>query len=171
MERFEIIKPKKIKENVFDLIGNKWMLITAGNKENFNTMTASWGGFGRLWNKNVATIYVRPTRYTYRFLEEEPSFTLSFFQKEHKDILKFCGSHSGRDHNKIKETGLTPLFIQDNLVGFKESYLIISCKKIYFDDLDPKNFLDKRINNEYENDYHRIYIGEILNCYLKKINN
>ena len=75
----ERVDPKAIHENVFSLIGDQWMLVTAGTAERCNPMTASWGGLGVLWRKNVATIYIRPQRYTFEFLEREPGFSLSFF--------------------------------------------------------------------------------------------
>ena len=85
------------------------MLLTGGNMESFNTMTASWGQLGVLWNKNVLTCYIRPNRYTYEFVENGEFFTVSFLGEEYRKALAFCGSHSGRDCNKITETGLTPV--------------------------------------------------------------
>ena len=95
-------------EDVFRLIGKEWMLITAGNIQHFNTMTASWGGLGWLWNKPVAFIFVRPERYTYEFIESGGRITLSFLPEAFKPVLNLCGSKSGREIDKIKETGLLP---------------------------------------------------------------
>jgi flavin reductase (DIM6/NTAB) family NADH-FMN oxidoreductase RutF len=103
---FLTIKPDQITDNVFKLIGSDWMLITAGTLHEFNTMTASWGGMGVLWNKNVCWCVIRPHRYTYRFTEDADRFTLSFFEEEHRGILKFCGTRSGRDVDKLAATGL-----------------------------------------------------------------
>ena len=92
------IDPLTFKENIFQKIGSEWFLLTAGNEENCNTMTAAWGGLGFLWGKNVATVYVRQSRYTYGFMEETDRFTLSFFgEGNQRDALAFCGSRSGRD--------------------------------------------------------------------------
>ena len=102
------LNPYKINENVFKLLDVQWMLITAGNEDKYNTMTASWGGLGVLWNKSIATIYIRPQRYTFEFVENNSIFNLSFFDKKYKPALNFCGSKSGRDYDKAKETGLTP---------------------------------------------------------------
>ena len=85
------IDPKQIEQNVFSMIGEQWMLVTAGTKENCNTMTASWGGLGVLWNKPVATAYIRPQRYTKQFLDEHEYFTLSFFGEEFRKELTLCG--------------------------------------------------------------------------------
>ena len=69
---------KDLTENFFEAIGKEWMLVTSGSKEKFNTMTASWGGIGFLWNKAVAFIFIRPERYTYEFIEKNDMLTLSF---------------------------------------------------------------------------------------------
>ena len=169
MKDYKRIAPSEIKGNPFSLIGDEWMLITAGNMENYNTMTASWGGFGVLWHKEVCTIYVRPQRYTFEFLENNEVFTLSFFDSKFKEALKFCGSKSGRDYNKADETGLTPAATDKGSVGFNESKLVIECRKIYFQDIVPENFLDDTIKKNYpDSDYHRIYVGEIINVYSKE---
>jgi len=160
----------KFDAKVFNLIGNEWFLITAGEKENFNTMTASWGTLGVLWNKPVAICFIRPTRYTYGFAEESDIFTMSFFADEYKHILKFCGANSGRDTDKIKETGLLPLTTENNGISFEQARLVFECKKIYFDDLKPVFFIPEDIDEKIypEKDYHRMYIGEILSIYNKK---
>jgi len=160
------IGPEGITDNVFKLIGSEWMLITAGPPEAHNTMTASWGGFGVLWSKNICWCVIRPVRYTYEFMEKAESFTLSFFDEKHRGALEFCGSHSGRDVDKAATTGLTP--IAGTLPGttrFAEARLVIECRKIYFQDLDPTHFLDASIDGNYPNkDYHRMYVGEVVNC-------
>ena len=104
------VEVKELSENFFEAIGKEWMLVTAGNKEAFNTMTASWGGIGWLWNKPVAFVFVRPERYTYEFIEKGDFLTLSFLGEENKKIHSVCGSKSGREVDKVKETGLKPLF-------------------------------------------------------------
>lgn len=165
---FFAIEPEKLNENVFDLLGNGWMLVTAGTIDSFNTMTASWGGMGILWHKNVCYIVIRPQRYTYTFLEKHPYFTLSFFQEKYRDVLKYCGARSGRDVNKVNETGITPAQTTNGAVYFKEARLVIECKKIYFQDIDPKNFIDETIAENYPSrDFHRMYIGEIVSMMIK----
>jgi flavin reductase (DIM6/NTAB) family NADH-FMN oxidoreductase RutF len=145
----------------------KWFLLTSGNfqEANYNTMTVAWGSFGIMWNKPFVQVVVRPTRYTYNFLQDYESFTLCAFPERYRDALKLLGSKSGRDGDKIAETGLTPT--SSKVVDapcFEEAELIIECKKLYWDDIDPLNFLDKTIQNNYpKKDYHRIYFGEIYN--------
>ncbi len=168
MKNFNEIIPNEISINPFEIIGKEWMLITAGNINNYNTMTASWGGLGVLWNYNVVTCYVRPQRHTFKFTEEFEFFTLSFFPAEYKKALSYCGSHSGKDVDKAKETGLIPI-ATENSVAFKQAKLIIECRKLYTDSFSPDNFIDKLlINKNYPNsDFHKIYIGEITS-FLKK---
>lgn len=159
--------PDKLSENPFTLIGNDWMLITAGTRGSFNTMTASWGGLGVLWERAVATCYIRPTRLTYSFMEREPRFTLSFFGKEHKKALTFCGTHSGRDTDKVKGSGLTPVH-EDAATYFAEARLVLVCRKLYWQDIAPERFVDPGIETMYpQKDYHRMYIGEIEKCLVR----
>lgn len=158
--------PSDLNENVFKLLDKDWMLITAGEAENYNTMTASWGGFGVLWNKPVAFIFIRPQRHTFSFTERCNSFTLSFFDERYREALNFCGSKSGRDYDKAKETGLTPLSVNKN-VAFAESRLILECTKLYLQDINPEGFIDKELIAKIypSSDFHRMYVGEIVNAY------
>lgn len=152
--------PKELTENVFSLWANQWTLITAGTTESCNTMTAAWGGLGVLWNKNVATIYVRPQRYTYTFLEESPLFTLSFFGEEWREQLKYCGSHSGRDGDKIAACGFHLETAEAPYIA--EAELVLVCKKLYFQDLTLANMEETALKHYTEDDVHRMYIGEIV---------
>jgi len=164
---FKEIDPNILDENVFELIGEKWMLITAGTIDSYNTMTASWGGLGVLWNKNICFCFIRPSRYTYNFMEKSDFFSLSFFNKEYRDVLQFCGTNSGRDVDKVNMTGITPLEGFTGTVYFAEAKLVLECKKIYYQDLDHTHFIESDIIEHYpEENYHRIYIGEIIKCLI-----
>ncbi|MDH4162223.1 MAG: flavin reductase [Nitrospirota bacterium] len=164
---FTEIKTSELKDNPFTLIGSDWMLITAGSLENFNTMTASWGGLGVLWERKVSYIFIRPNRYTYEFVERSPLFSLSFFEESQRKTLQYCGTHSGRNTDKVKEAGLTPVH-DGGLVYFSEARLVLGCRKVYFQDVDPGKFLDPAINSMYpQKDYHRMYVGEIVKCLRK----
>ncbi len=166
---FQKINAKKLDFNAFELLDDAWMLVTAGVKNNCNTMTASWGGFGILWNKTVAYVFIRPTRYTFQFSEKYEGMTLSFFTEHYREELKFCGAHSGKDIEKIHKCGFTKFETASGAIGFSEAWLILECKKLSYQDINPENFLDMKINNNYpKKDYHRMYICEITNCYLKQ---
>ncbi len=159
------------KPEIFTLWDKKWFLLTCGDfeKGNYNTMTVAWGSFGIMWNKPFAQIVVRPTRYTYEFTEKYKDFTLTAFPDNYKEALKVLGTKSGRDGNKIKEAGLTPIKSKTVLSpSFNEANLILECKTIYFDDLKPENFLIPSIEKLYpKKDYHRIYFGEITTILQK----
>jgi len=166
---FKKMNPDELSINPFSLIGNDWMLITAGTVKSFNTMTASWGGLGVLWHKNVCFIFIRPQRYTFEFLDRSGTFTLCFFHEKYRDVLKYCGSKSGRDVNKVDKTGITPHKTKNGSVYFLEAEIVIECRKIYFHDIDPRNFLDPAIEEKYTDyDYHRMFIGEIISCMKKE---
>ena len=160
---------RDIKESAVELFDNRWALITAGNEESYNTMTASWGGLGELWNKDVCFIFIRPQRYTYEFTEREEYFTVSIFAEEYRKALAFCGRNSGRDVDKAKETGLTAVKIGESM-GFEESEITLLCKKVYIQDIDPEGFIDGSIDGSCypTKDYHRMYIGEIIAAYIKE---
>ncbi len=153
---------------VFNLIGKNWMLITAGTLKKHNTMTASWGGFGVMWHNPTATIYVRPQRFTKKFLDEEDLFTLSFFEEKYKNALSFCGTNSGADVNKDEKTGLSPKIFSES-VAYEEANIVLVCKKLYCAQINPKNILENEILSTFytEKDYHFIYMGQILHAYKK----
>lgn len=162
--RFKLISPDEIQDNVFKLIGSDWMLVTAGTMESYNTMTASWGGLGVLWGDNVSFCFIRPQRHTYNFMEKYENFTLSFFNEKYREALDFCGSHSGRDVDKAEATGLVPIE-EDGTIYFNEARLVIVCKKVYYQDIEPTNFLVPNIEKNYlKKDYHRMYIGKVIKC-------
>ncbi len=167
MNNFNQILPKELNQNPFSMFHNDWALVTAGTIDNYNTMTVSWGGVGILWNKDVATIYIRPQRYTYEFIEKNDLFTISILPEEYKNALTFCGKFSGRDYDKAKETGISPIEA-DGLVTFNEARLVLVCKKLYHSDINPEHFYDNEIEKHYPlKDYHRMYIGEIVTAYNK----
>ncbi len=144
----------------------RWFLLTAGDfsRGDFNTMTVSWGSFGTIWNLPFAQVVVRPTRYTHGFMERFDSFTLSSFPERYREAVRLLGTKSGRDGDKIAESGLTPTAsLQVAAPCFAEADLVVECRKIYWGDLDPGHFLDPAIEEHYPaRDYHRFYFGEIL---------
>jgi flavin reductase (DIM6/NTAB) family NADH-FMN oxidoreductase RutF len=143
-----------------------WFLLTAGDhaRGEFNTMTVSWGSFGTIWNLPFAQVVVRPSRHTFGFMERFDTFTLSAFREEHRPALQLLGTKSGREGDKIAEAGLHPQ--PSTLVAapcFAEAVLVVECRKIYWQDLDPAHFLDPAIMKNYpQRDYHRAYFGQIL---------
>lgn len=153
--------------NPFKAIGRQWMLITAGNNEKVNTMTASWGGLGVMWNKACATCYVRPQRYTREFLDREEFFSLSFLPEAMRPSLSLCGRESGRDCDKIAKAGLATLF-DESAPYFEQAELVLVCRKLYVGKIEPSSFIDPDIESCYpQKDYHLVYMGEVVKCLEK----
>ncbi len=157
------INIRDLKENAIKMISDDWALLTAGNESGFNTMTVSWGGIGELWGKDVAFVFVRPQRYTKEFIDREEMMTLYFLGGKYKKELGFCGKNSGRNCDKMKETGFTPVF-ENGAVYFEEAENVLVLKKIAVTEMTPDSFIDETIDKEcYPNkDYHIVYICEIV---------
>ena len=143
------IDPKVLDENVFKLIGEQWMLVTAGNAEKFNMMTASWGGLGFLWNRPVAFVFIRPQRYTFDFVERNEGFTLSFFGEEYRK--------------------LTPFATPSGNMAFEEASLVLDCRKCYTDMIEKGNFIDyETVARWYPHeDFHKMYVAEIIGAWRR----
>jgi flavin reductase (DIM6/NTAB) family NADH-FMN oxidoreductase RutF len=169
MHGFNELDVKNFHENIFKLFDDDWTLITAGTAESFNTMTASWGTMGTLWNLPVAICFIRPHRFTHNFAVKASHFTLSFFDEEHRDILNFCGKYSGKDRDKIAETGLKPVITPSGAITYEQARLVFECRKLYSDKFREDNFLIKDViaKSYPRKDFHTFFIGEILKCYVK----
>ena len=142
-----------------------WFLLTAGENRpgGFNSMTVSWCAFGVIWHRPLAVVVVRPQRHTRQFMERFDTFSLCAFDEKFRSALKVLGTLSGRDTNKMRDCGLTPIGLSTIACpGFAEAKLILECKKTYFDDLEPVHFLAEFIAPHYAGDYHRVYFGEVL---------
>ena len=138
-----------------------WALLTAGTEDHFNSMTIGWGALGTVWNKDVLTVYVRPDRYTWRFLKDSDTFTVSFFPERCRQALTIMGTLSGRDGDKVAAAGLTPRFLPQGIT-FEEAAETFVCRKIYmapmaYEDVPP---VTQRI---YQNGVqpHWIIMGEV----------
>lgn len=163
MHCFQPLPIDIVELNPFTKISEEWALVSAGNKNNYNTMTVSWGGLGVLWGKNVAFIFVRDSRYTKEFIDNGELFSISFLDEEYRAALKYCGAHSGRDCNKFEEAGLTPAF-KLSVPYVDEASLLVLCRKMAAVPLTEDTFLDKSILPKWyaEGDFHTMYIGEIM---------
>lgn len=150
-------------DNPFKMIGKDWFLITAGDKNHINTMTAGWGGLGVMWGKDSVFVVIRPNRYTKEFVDKNEEFSLSFFDEKYKKELLYLGSVSGRQENKIKKSGLT-VKREDNIPYFSEAKTVMLCKKLYAQEMKEDCFIDNNLIEKWypEKDYHILYVGEIL---------
>lgn len=156
----------QLDRNFVSMIRDEWALLAAGDPTGYNMMTVSWGFFGEMWNRDCAICAVRPTRYTLSFIEKSDTFTLCFFG-DNKEPHKVCGSKSGRDVDKAKETGLVPVF-EDGAVWFRQCETVIVCKKLYGDFLHEENFTDPAPLACYHDDYHKMFVGEIVKVLVKE---
>ena len=148
--------------DILSVFDKKWALLTAGDSDRFNTMTISWGGLGTIWGKPVATVYVRTSRYTHDFMDTNDFFTVSFYPEECRQVLGVLGSKSGRDMDKMKDSGLTPVQAGDSM-SFEEAEVTLVCRKLFMQRLEPDNILDENVKKFYVSDApHDAYIGEVV---------
>ncbi len=179
MAEFRTIRPEEITDNPFRLIGKDWMLVTSAKNDgelicgtDYNTMTASWGGVGVLWNKHVAFVFIRPQRHTFGFAENNNRMTLSFFDETHRAALAHCGKASGRDGDKAKACGLTPTAdtnADGRAVWFEEARMVLKTRKLYHQYLDEKSFTDPApLSNYAAGDFHMMYVCEIEEVLIRE---
>ena len=148
--------------DVLSVFDKKWALLTAGDTEKFNTMTVSWGGLGTIWGKPVATVYVRKSRYTHEFMEDNDYFTVSFYPQEYRKVLTVLGSKSGRDMDKMQGSGLIAKEVGQSIT-FEEAEVTLVCRKLFRQELKTENMLPEIAKTFYSGDAeHDMYIGEIV---------
>ena len=165
---FKEIKPEELRKNPFQMIGKEWLLVTAEKDGKANTMTASWGGVGVMWGRNVAFIVIRPQRYTKELVDKAETFSLSFFGDCFRDMLTYMGTTSGRNEDKIAQSGLTVLY-DGKTPYFEEATAVMLCKKMYAQKMSPDCFIDLAAREKWypEKDYHTLYIAEIEKILMK----
>lgn len=161
------IELSELRMNPFTKINTEKALITAGTEEHFNMMTIGWATFGILWRKPVTTAYVRHSRYTHAFTEENDCYAIVFLKPGHEKDIATLGTKSGRDMDKMKASGLTPVFV-DGVPTFEEAELTLVCRKVYQDEITADKFLDggKTMEDCYPTaDMHTVYTGEVIAVY------
>lgn len=169
MNKFIEISPEKFDQSPFRIIGHDWMLVTAKKADKVNTMTASWGGLGVMWAKNVSFIVIRPQRFTKEFIDSSEQFSLSFLDSSFKKQLGYLGTVSGRDEDKIGKTELTVSY--DNGVPyFDEAKIVIICKKLYAQEYKPECFIDTELDSKFypDSDHHTLYISEVQKILVRE---
>lgn len=152
----------RFETDIFRQFDSKWALLSAGTKDCHNTMTISWGGMGTLWSKPVVTVYVKPCRYTYRFMNDNDYFTVSFYPDDSKPALMLMGSNSGRDIDKDAASGLTVKDLE-KAVTYEEAEVTLLCRKIYWQDMDAEHMPEDVVKTHYAvEEPHRLFIGEVV---------
>ncbi len=159
---FKEIQAEDFVYSTFKTIGKDWLLVTAEKDGKANTMTASWGGLGVMWGKNVAYVVIRPQRYTKEFIDGANTLSLTVFDENYRKMLSYCGSVSGRDEDKIAKSGLTVAH-ENNTPYFNEAKIALLCKKLYAQEFKPECFIDQESKEKWYPgaDYHTMYIVEI----------
>ena len=156
--------------NVFTTVRKDWLILTAGNDETgYNPMTCSWGHFGHVWGKFSSWIYVRPDRYTRKFMDENDVYTLCVFNDSYRESLNYAGTASGRDEDKVEKTGWTPVR-ENGAQYYEEADLVFICRKIYQTAITEEGFTDHDL---WEKMYgkapmHRGYVGEITKILIRE---
>lgn len=168
MNLWKEISANELTINPFNKIGKDWMLVTAGDEKNMNTMTASWGSLGIMWGKPVVYTFIRPQRYTKEFIDSHDTFSLCFFDESYRKTLSYLGTVSGRDENKVEKSNLKPCFI-DGIPCFEESNLVIIAQKLYVQNMNPDCFIDSSLDNQWyaAKDYHTMYVSEIKKIFIR----
>lgn len=168
MPGYKSISPDKIPGNIIKLLRDDWMLITAGNDQQFNMMTAGWGGLGMMFGKPVAFCFIAPTRFTYQLMEKNDTYTLSFYTEAYRDALKICGSKTGKSADKVKETGLTPITTPAGSKAFSEAWMIIECRKTVAQSITPEAITNAALKEEWSTkQLYKMFVGEIVNVWVK----
>lgn len=167
------IDPKQFDYSAYEFFAKDWALVTAGTKESgWNTMTVSWGHLGSLWGHGgglpTAIVYIRPQRYTKRFMDTNPYFTLTIFDAQYKKDLAYLGSHSGKDEDKVAKTNLHPIAI-DHGIAFEEAKITLLCRTLYQAPVEEKYFKDQVLMKTIypEKDFHDMYIAQIEKVWIK----
>lgn len=164
---FKEITVHEIEHNAYDMFQKNWALVSSGDEQDFNTMTVSWGMLGHLWFNDIANVYVRPSRYTYEYMEKNDYFTISFFFDKNREDLSYLGKVSGRDEDKVSKTSLTPIFI-DGTVAFEQAEYVFVCKKAHSVEFTREQFTDKAVCDTYTDDnLHVQYSGVVKKVYKK----
>lgn len=163
MSQFHSIPVENLPADPFTMIGKDWMLVSAMKDGKINTMTASWGGMGILWGKKVVFVFIRPQRYTKAFTDASDYMTLSFYDESHRDALRYFGTVSGRDEDKIANMQFHPI-VEGEYAYFEEASHVLVCRKLYAQDMNKESFVLPEIADAHykSNDFHTMYIAEVV---------
>ena len=159
----------------FELFDSRWGLLTAGTADDFNSMTISWDALGTVWGvpgqrRSLATVYVKPIRHTFGYLERNELFTVSFLPEEYRGALVLMGEKSGRDCDKVAESGLTPVELAPGAMAYAEADLVLVCRKLYQQEMQlelmPPDIAEELYLHPGEPAHH-MFIGDIIDVRQK----
>ena len=163
MQKLEVGYTEYMKETLNAL--NSGLLLVSADKEGRpNVMTIGWGSIGVIWGRPMFVVMVRPSRFTYGLIEQSGEFTVNLPPRELAETVAFCGSVSGRDHDKFKERGLTPVAARSVKSPLIEECLVhYECRVVHKNDVLPQELFADIVSEFYPGgDFHRVYFGEIL---------
>jgi flavin reductase (DIM6/NTAB) family NADH-FMN oxidoreductase RutF len=174
LELFSPIEARDIPGDVFTRTGSDYAVITAGRPPHCNSMVASWGGWGILFDRPATWCFLRSSRYTLELIRREQTYTMSYFDGEYRDDILLFGMKSGRDTDKMKESRLSSVQTPAGNTAYREARLVIECKLIEVTTVSPDDFLTgegrKFVTDAHAEtgDYHKIVTGEITAVWLRR---
>jgi flavin reductase (DIM6/NTAB) family NADH-FMN oxidoreductase RutF len=173
-ELFKAIDPAEMTDNVFRLVGGDYTVITSGTGEDYNSMVASWGGWGMFFDGPVTWCFLRANRYTLEYMRKTGTYTTTYFDEQYKDDIMLFGTHSGRDSDKMRTHALTAVVSPQGNVAYKEAKLIIECELIEITTVDPNDFYLEEGKNFIVDaygeaqDYHKLVFGKITKVWVRQ---
>jgi len=170
MERKEVHYTHQLAKTLDTLTSGGLLLAATKKSGESNTMTIGWGTVGIIWGKKVFAVLVRPSRYTYEFIEEAGDFTVNVPTREIRRWVAFCGSRSGRTVDKFKEYNMTVSPGQRvSSITIDACPLVYECKVVHKNDVIPANLAPDIVSGSYPlGDFHRIYYGEIMGVFANE---
>ena len=151
------------------------VLLTTKAGGRTNTMAISWGTLGIQWNTPIFTVFVRGCRHTGPMLDESMEFTVNIpLEPVDKNIIRVCGTLSGRDTDKLALLGLTPEEPEViSAPGIRQLPLTLECKVLYKQQQTPDCMTGPEPPTHYPEttddihaDYHTAYYGRIVAAYI-----
>ncbi|MEG1749602.1 MAG: flavin reductase, partial [Tannerellaceae bacterium] len=129
---------------------------------------ASWGGLGMMFGKPVAFCFINPTRHTFDLMEKSDTYTFTFYTEAYRDALKYCGSTSGKNTDKVKGSGLTPITTPTGSKAFGEAWMIVECRKLLSQPIDNASITNQALTKEMSGkQLNQMFVGEIINVWIK----
>jgi flavin reductase (DIM6/NTAB) family NADH-FMN oxidoreductase RutF len=169
MHVFQPVSFEDIESGPYQFGGDNWMLITSEKDGKVNSMTASWGGVGYIWDKRCSFIFVRESRYTKELLDASGVYSLSFMDhKEYHGTMKYLGMVSGRNEDKIAGARLH-IGRDQGIPYLDEASSVILCRIMYRQAFEESGFVVPDIVKKVykDGDYHTMYVGEMVKAMIR----
>ena len=167
MHRREMAYGDAFREVMTKLRRDGLLLASTKRSGESNLMTIGWGVMGMIWRTPKFLVLVRPSRYTYEFIEDSGEFTVNVPTPEMAQFVEFCGTHSGRDVDKLAEFDVATTPGQKvNSITVDDCPIVYECRVAFKSDIVPEALASEIPPRYYaDGDFHRVYFGEILGAY------